>query len=102
MIEGKVDVALTISLADVLLSRHHNLESLSLDKGFYSKENKELLSLSIPQLVMPKKGKLNAAEKEEESQKEFKKLRNHNSAVKSNINQLEHNGLDKGLKNYKR
>jgi hypothetical protein len=55
---------------------------------------------------MPKKGKLNAVEKEEESGKGFRKLRNLHSAVESNINQLEHNGLDrcpdKGLKNYKR
>ena len=69
-------------------------------------ENKELLSTAIPHLVMPKKGKLNVREKEEESQRKFKKLRNLHSAVESNINQLEHNGLDrcpdKGLKNYKR
>lgn len=106
VIEGKADAALTIPLADALLSGYRNIESLSLDKGFYSKENKELLSLSIPHLVMPKKGKLNAMEKEEESQTKFKKLRNLHSAVESNINQLEHNGLDKcpdkGLKNYKR
>ncbi len=106
VIEGKADAALTIPLSDALLSGYRNIESLSLDKGFYSKQNKELLSLSIPQLVMPKKGKLNAMEKEEESQKKFKKLRNLHSAVESNINQLEHNGLDKcpdkGLKNYKR
>lgn len=106
VIEGKADVELTIPLADTLLSRYSNIESLSMDKGFYSKENKELLALAIPHLVMPKKGKLNAREKEEESQKKFRKLRNSHSAVESNINQLEHNGLDrcpdKGLKNYKR
>jgi hypothetical protein len=106
VIEGKADVELCIPLADALLSMYSNIESLSLDKGFYSKENKELLSLAIPRLVMPKKGKLNLMEKEEESQKKFRKLRNQHSAVESNINQLEHNGLDrcpdKGLKNYKR
>jgi IS5 family transposase len=106
VIEGKADAALTIPLADSLLSKYKNIDSLSLDKGFYSKENKDLLSLEIPNLVMPKKGKLNAWEKEEESQKKFKKLRNLHSAVESNINQLEHNGLDrcpdKGLKNYRR
>jgi IS5 family transposase len=106
VIEGMADAALTIPLADSLLSKYKNIDSLSLDKGFYSKENKELLSLEIPNLVMPKKGKLNAGEKEEESQKKFKKLRNLHSAVESNINQLEHNGLgrcpDKGLSNYKR
>jgi transposase, IS5 family len=106
VIEGKADAALTIPLADSLLSKYKNIESLSLDKGFYSKENKDLLSLLIPQLVMPKKGKLNAGEKQEESAKKFKKLRNLHSGVESNINQLEHNGLDrcpdKGIKNYKR
>ena len=106
VVQGKADAALTIPLADQLLSRYNNIASLSLDKGFYSKENKNLLSLYIPQLVMPKKGKLNQLEKEEESQKEFKKLRNHHSAVESNINQLEKNGLnkcpDKGLSAYKR
>ncbi len=106
VIEAKADVELTIPLADKLLTKYPNIESWSMDKGFYSKENKELLSLVIPQLVMPKKGKLNVAEKEEESQKQFKKLRNLHSAVESNINQLEHNGLDrcpdKGLKNYKK
>lgn len=106
VVEGKADSELTIPLADSLLSKYKNIESLSLDKGFYSKENKDVLSLAIPQVVMPKKGKLNVAEKDEESQKQFKTLRNHHSAVESNINQLEHNGLDrcpdKGLRNYKR
>ncbi len=39
-----------------------------------SKENKELLLLIIPQLIMPKKGKLIVAEKEQESEKKFKNL----------------------------
>ena len=106
VIEAKADVELTIPLADTLLSKYQNIESWSMDKGFYSKENKELLTLAIPQLIMPKKGKLNVAEREQESEKKFKKLRNHHSAVESNINQLEHNGLDrcpdKGLENYKK
>lgn len=104
--QGQQDVELTVPLADSLLSTYENIGSMSFDKGFYSKENKELLSMEVPQLVMPKKGKLNAQEKEEESEKGFKKLRNLHSGVESNINQLEHNGLDrcpdKGLRNYKR
>ena len=108
VIEKQADVNLTIPLVDALLSKYKNreIESLSLDKGFYSKENKELLSLEIPSVIMPKKGKPNKVEKEEESAKPFKKLRNAHSAVESNINQLEHNGLDrcpdKGIKGYKR
>ncbi len=65
VIQSEADAALTVPLADSLLCKYSNIESLSLDKGFYSKENKELLSLSIPQVVMPKKGKLNAVEKED-------------------------------------
>ena len=55
---------------------------------------------------MPKKGKRNKEEKERESAKKFKQLRNAHSAIESNINMLEHHGLnrcpDKGLHGYKR
>lgn len=44
---------------------------------------------------MPKKGKLNQAEKAQESHPKFKKTRNRHSAVESNINKLEHRGLDR-------
>ena len=51
-------------------------------------------------------GKLTKAEKEEENQTEFKKLCNKHSAVESNINELEHRGLnrcpDKGYEHFKR
>lgn len=108
IVQKQADANLTVALADALISKYKNrkIESLSLDKGFYSKENKELLSLEIPLVIMPKKGKPNNQEKEEESTKTFKKLRNAHSAVESNINQLEHNGLDrcpdKGMNGYKR
>ena len=95
IVENKKDSAFPIGLADKLLSTYTLIESLSLDKGFYSKENKELLSLEIPKVIMPKLGKLTQKQKEEESAKEFKKLRHKHSAVESNVNQLENNGLDK-------
>jgi transposase, IS5 family len=71
------------------------VKSWSFDKAFYSKTNKELLAGEVGLVVMPKKGKLTNAEKEEESQREFKGLRNKHSAVESNINELEHRGLDR-------
>ena len=59
----------------------------------------------VPMPVLPKRGKRNQAETEEERSKEFRRLKNKHSAIESNINQLEHHGLnrcpDKGLKNYK-
>jgi IS5 family transposase len=81
--------------------------SHSFDKGFYSKDNLQTLQQSgIDEVIMPKKGKLNKEEKQRERAKEFKKLRYAHSAIESNINMLEHHGLnrcvDKGLHGYKR
>ena len=60
----------------------------------------------IPEVIMPKKGKLNKEEKQRERAKEFKKLRYAHSSIESNINMLEHHGLnrcvDKVLHGYKR
>ena len=106
VVEKQADVSLAIPLVERLLSRYGEgvIKSISFDKGFYKKENKELLGLYIPAVIMPKKGKKNKAE--EESGKTFKKLRHKHSAVESDINRLEHHGLDrcpdKGLKAFKR
>ena len=106
--EKQADVSLAIPLADRLLSRYGEgaIKSISFDKGFYKKENKELLSLYIPEVILPKKGKKNKTEQEEEASKTFKRLRHKHSAVESDINRLEHHGLDrcpdKGLKAFKR
>lgn len=105
IMEHEVDKACVISLADRVLPRL-KVGSWSFDKGFYSSDNKELLGLFIHHLVMPKKGKLNQKEQEQESERAFKKTRNQHSAVESNINELEHRGLDrcpdKGYAHFKR
>ncbi|MEK9165232.1 MAG: ISNCY family transposase [Patescibacteria group bacterium] len=81
--------------------------SHSFDKGFFSKDNyASLQQAQVENIVLPKKGKLNGEEKERESDKTFKALRNAHSAIESNINMLEHHGLnrcaDRGLDGYKR
>ena len=81
--------------------------SHSFDKGFWSKGNHATLQdAAIDQVILPKKGRHNKADKERESNPKFKQLRHAHSAVESNINMLEHHGLnrcmDKGLRNYKR
>lgn len=81
--------------------------SHSFDKGFFSSGNYESLQQAqVENIVLPKKGKLNAEEKERETGKTFKALRHAHSAIESNINMLEHHGLnrcaDKGLHGYKR
>ena len=88
------DSEVVITIVDRILSKN-KIKSISFDKGYYSKENKELLQLEIETVVLPKKGKCNKKELEEESQAEFKKLRNKHSAVESNINELTYRGLNK-------
>jgi hypothetical protein len=56
-----------------------------------------LLSLYVPTVVMPKRGKKSAAETARESEKRFVALRRAHSAVESEINRLEHHGLNRCL-----
>lgn len=97
MQEAEVDVS--IPLADRLLGRYGagSVASVSFDKGFTREEDRQLLALYIPEVVMPKRGKKNAAETERESGKKFVALRKQHSAVESEINSLEHHGLNRCL-----
>ena len=105
---GAADVDQSVPVADRLLGRYGAgaIASLSFDKGFTRAEDRELLSLYVPEVVMPKRGKKNAAETECEQEKIFVALRKQHSAVESEINSLEHHGLnrclDVGLKGYLR
>ncbi len=105
---GGVDVDQSVPVADRLLGRYGEgqIASLSFDKGFTRAQDREVLSLYVPLVVMPKRGKKNAAETAHESQKKFAALRRQHSAVESDINALEHHGLnrclDTGLDGYRR
>jgi len=105
---GQAEVDQSVPVADRLLGRYGpgSLASLSFDKGFTRTEDRELLSLYVPTVVMPKRGKKNAGERERESDKKFVALRQQHSAVESEINSLEHHGLnrclDVGLPGYRR
>ena len=94
IMESEADSQIVIPLADRILSAHQ-VGSWSFDKGYWHKDNKAYMMDKIDHLIMPKKGKRNKEEQEYESSKGFKKLRNNHSAVESNINELEHKGLDR-------
>ena len=96
---GGVDVDQSVPVADRLLGRYGEgaIASLSFDKGFTRAQDRELISLYVPLVVMPKRGKKTAAETERESQKKFVALRRQHSAVESAINSLEHHGLNRCL-----
>jgi hypothetical protein len=105
---GVADVDRSVPVADRLLGRYGagGVASLSFDKGFTREADRELLSLYVPTVVMPKRGKKNAAETARERGKKFVALRAAHSAVESEINSLEHHGLnrclDVGLQGYLR
>jgi transposase, IS5 family len=109
IMEGEKDASQISDLNERLKTKFENktIFSHSFDKGFYSKANLEVLQHSgIEHVILPKKGRLNKEDKQRESDKKFKELRHAHSAVESNINMLEHHGLnrcmDKGLYGYKR
>jgi hypothetical protein len=105
IMEKEQDVDVAIPIVDELLS-HWAVKSISFDKGFWSKANYLDLASKVKHLIMPKKGKLNKEEKAREHDPEFIKNRKKHSAIESDINSLEHHGLnrcpDRGKKNFRR
>jgi hypothetical protein len=89
-----VDVEMLLPLVDRLISKY-KIHSLSTDKGYYKKEYRDLIALFIPLVVIQKKGKLSIDEKEKESERSFWTTKMKHSAVESNINELEHRGLNR-------
>lgn len=105
---SSTDMDQPVGVADRLLGRYGDgmIQSLSFDKGFTRAEDRQLLELYIPEVIMPKRGRRNKAEQEREAERTFRWLRNRHHAVESDIHCLEHHGLnrcpDKGLHGYKR
>ena len=115
IVDGKVmvqesDVEQVMPLIERMQKKYpvdkYKYKSISFDKGFYSSVVKKRLEPIFEQVVMPKKGKANKKEQEEQSQESYQELRKAHSAVESNINELEQSGLDrvkdKGLDGFKK
>jgi hypothetical protein len=108
VMEGGNETAEVLPLVERLMKRFggNSIASLSSDKGFSSEENRQWLEGRVGHVVMPKKGRRSAAEREREKGRRWKKLKDRHSAIESDINSLEHHGLnrclDKGIEGYKR
>jgi len=115
IVDGKVmvkesDVEQPMPLVERLKDKYsidkYAYKSISFDKGFFSSIVKDKLKAIFEQVVMPKKGKANKKEQEEQSQITYQELRKAHSAIESNINELEQSGLDKvpdkGLDGFKK
>ena len=102
------DVKETLPLADRLLARFGDgqIQRWSVEKGFSAQPDRELLELCIPEVIMPQKGRRSQADQARETQPTFRRLRQQHSAIESNINALEHHGLnrcpDKGWSGFQR
>ena len=106
VMEKQTDDKVAVPMIDAAQSKFPNLKGCSFDKGFYSPTNKAVLKNKLDVLVLPKKGKLNKIEREEETSKIFVQTRRKHSAVESAINALENHGLDQcpdhGILGFKR
>ena len=89
---GDTDYAVPI-VAEV--QKHFLLDAMTFDQGFHSPANRAKLDEMLKHNVLPKKGRLNDAERARETAPEFVKMKNWHSGIESCINNLERRGLDK-------
>jgi IS5 family transposase len=94
VMEKTTDDAVAVSIVEATKQRFESLYSVSMDKGFHSKDNQAHLKDIVGLVVLPKKGRLSAVDSARESDEEFVRLRRQHSAVESAINAQEQHGLD--------
>lgn len=97
IMEQEADQEIAVPIIKDTKARFKSLYACSFDKGFHSPENQEQLAKLLKLCVLPKKGKLDGAQRKHESSEGFKELRRTHAAVESGINALEHHGLDRVL-----
>lgn len=94
VMQQQTDDQVTVEMVTQAKKRFAKLNACSFDKGFHTKDNQVELKVLLDLVVLPRKGKLSLAAKEEEQAQEFVKARRAHSAVESAINGLEVHGLD--------
>jgi IS5 family transposase len=106
VMEKTTDDRIAVAIIQETKARFSELSSVSFDKGFHSRQNQAELASILDRVILPKKGKLSAADSAREHDPEFIHLRHRHSAVESAINALEVHGLDKcpdhGIDGFKR
>jgi hypothetical protein len=97
IMEQQTDDKVAVDMAQGAKDRFENLSGCSFDKGFYTPDNRGQLANILDYIIMPKKGRLSAKDKQFEHSEEFIESRRKHSAVESSINALENHGLDRCL-----
>ncbi len=106
VMQKEMDDQIAVPIIKETKERFPDLISCTFDKGFHSPENQKDLAGLLDKVVLPRKGKLSAINKEIENSEDFKEARHKHSAIESSINALENHGLDRcpdhGIHGFKR
>ncbi len=106
VMQKEMDDQIAVAIIKETKERFPQLISCTFDKGFHSPDNQKDLAVLLDKVILPRKGKLSAINKEIENSEEFKEARRKHSAIESSINALENHGLDRcldhGLHGFKR
>jgi IS5 family transposase len=97
VMQKEMDDQIAVQIIKESKERFPHLISCTFDKGFHSQENQKELAVLLDKVILPRKGKLSAINKEIENSEEFKEARRKHSAIESSINALENHGLDRCL-----
>jgi hypothetical protein len=106
VMQKQMDDHIAVPIIKETKERFPHLISCTFDKGFHSPDNQKDLAVLLDKVILPRKGKLSAINKEIENSEEFKEARRKHSAIESSINALENHGLDRcpdhGIHGFKR
>ena len=106
VMQNETDDQVAVPIIVETKERFDELSSSTFDRGFHSPDNQRKLARILDKVILPRKGKLSAINKEIEDSEEFREARRKHSAVESSINALENHGLDRcrdhGLRGFKR
>jgi len=94
VMQNETDDKIAVPMVEETQSRFADFRACSYDKGFHSPGNQKELAIILDQVVLPRKGRLSAINKEIENSEEFKTARRKHSAVESSISALNNHGLD--------
>jgi uncharacterized protein Yka (UPF0111/DUF47 family) len=97
VMQNETDDKIAVPIIKETIRRHSDFRSCSFDKGFHSPENQEELAAILNKVILPRKGRLSAINREIEQSEEFMQAKRKHSAVESSINALENHGLDRCL-----
>jgi hypothetical protein len=97
VMQKESDDQIAVPIIKETKERFAQLISCSFDKGFHSPNNQKDLAMLLDNVILPRKGKLSAINKEIENSEEFREARRKHSAIESSINALENHGLDRCL-----